>query len=351
MNAKLRSILLIALPLALAACAGVLGIKRKTDARAFEHRAHVLKGVSCLSCHEGILGARDEGALHLPDTKACLRCHEKPHKPEPCGQCHGSPHERSRATMARKHLKFEHRKHVAASKGTCVRCHVQAGDDRPDSMLPPMATCLGCHHHENQFTVRKCEGCHVDLPAEHTMPSTHIVHEGDFVREHGIRAASSRTLCATCHSERFCSSCHGATVPALPQRLAFDKTRLAGLHRAGFRSRHAEEARAQPALCTSCHSESSCQKCHATERVAAGMGARRSPHPPGWVGSGRGSGGHGAQARINPISCASCHGGAGEQLCVGCHRVGGPGGNPHGAGFSSAKDQMNDVPCRYCHAP
>jgi len=44
------------------------------------------------------------------------------------------------------------------------------------------------------------------------------------------------------------------------------------------------------------------------------------------------------------MSCAGCHGGAGEQLCVGCHKVGGPGGNPHGAGFASHKDKRRDVP-------
>jgi hypothetical protein len=59
---------------------------------------------------------------------------------------------------------------------------------------------------------------------------------------------------------------------------------------------------------------------------------------------------HGVQARLDPFSCASCHGGAGEQLCVDCHRVGGPGGNPHGRGFTSNKDKILDVPCRFCHA-
>jgi hypothetical protein len=58
---------------------------------------------------------------------------------------------------------------------------------------------------------------------------------------------------------------------------------------------------------------------------------------------------HGRAARMDPGACATCHGGAGEALCVGCHRVGGPGGNPHGAGFSSALDARRDQPCRQCH--
>jgi hypothetical protein len=59
---------------------------------------------------------------------------------------------------------------------------------------------------------------------------------------------------------------------------------------------------------------------------------------------------HGRAARRDPASCASCHGGAGEMLCVGCHRVGGIGGNPHPPGWSS-RQSLTDMPCRLCHTP
>jgi hypothetical protein len=29
--------------------------------------------------------------------------------------------------------------------------------------------------------------------------------------------------------------------------------------------------------------------------------------------------------------------------------VGGPGGNPHGRGFTSHRDKVRDLPCRLCH--
>jgi hypothetical protein len=119
------------------------------------------------------------------------------------------------------------------------------------------------------------------------------------------------------------------------------------MHRAGFVSRHALEARTDPGLCTTCHAESSCQSCHARSGVVAGSG-NRSPHPPGWVGLPGQSNAHGQAARIDPVGCASCHGGAGEQLCVDCHRVGGPGGNPHPPGFTSERS-MSELPCRLCH--
>jgi predicted CXXCH cytochrome family protein len=343
------SLLALVFALGLAACAGVLGIKPRNAERPFEHRAHTTRGINCLECHAGASRAEDTGPLHLPTTETCTSCHEKPHDPRPCAGCHGQAHTRHEAELAKKHLRFSHARHVPTLGGQCVPCHAAAGDAEAESLRPPMAQCFSCHAHRDQWAVRDCQGCHVDLPSELVRPSSHVIHEGDFVREHGVRAASSRDLCATCHSEPFCAKCHGVTVPTLPWRLAFDSPRLTGLHRAGFRTRHAEEARANPGLCTTCHAQDRfCQSCHEERRVGA-LGGARSPHPPGWV---RARGGeHGRAARMDPLACASCHGGAGEALCVGCHRVGGPGGNPHGRGFASALDPMRDAPCRMCHAP
>jgi predicted CXXCH cytochrome family protein len=362
------SIALIA-ALGAAACAGVLGLRPQSSSRPFEHRAHVLKGVACGACHEGI-GAEtattpgearsaapgaDGGptaasaTLHLPKTATCTSCHTKPHDVRACAGCHGEAHVREEAALARTHLRFAHEGHLARVRGDCVRCHQEIASANPGPLRPTMAVCFSCHEHQEQWSVRDCERCHVDLPAERTPPASHLVHEGDFVREHGVRAAAARDLCMSCHSERSCAACHGVgTTPALPARISFEDVRLSGLHRAGFRARHAEEAHADPGLCTTCHSESSCQSCHASLHVAAGA-AQGSPHPADWLTAGPGGGEHGLAARTDPASCAGCHGGAGEQLCVGCHRVGGPGGSPHGRGFTSTKDRMRDAPCKLCH--
>lgn len=345
---RARMSLLMILTLALAACAGVLGLKSTSRSHPFEHRAHVLKGINCVVCHAGIATTGDNDPLHFPSTKECRSCHTKPHDEHDCTSCHGESHVREGAELARQHLRFEHRKHMPRVKGDCVRCHSEVAVQQPMALRPTMATCFSCHEHQDQWQVRNCDGCHVDLTAENTLPSSHLVHDGDWIREHGVRAASSRDLCSSCHTERSCAACHGVNVPALPAKLAFDDVRLSGLHRAGFKSRHAEEARAQPGLCSSCHSENACIQCHAASHVAPG-GGTKSPHPPNWISPSRGGGDHGIQARIDPMACASCHGGAGEQLCVSCHRVGGAGGNPHGRGFSSTKDKLHDVPCRSCH--
>ncbi len=345
----IRRLVLLLLPLVLAACAGLLGIKPKDVQRPFEHHKHSVAGINCLECHAGITGAGDTGPLHLPSREKCVSCHTKPHDARACEGCHGQSHTRTEAELARTHLKFGHDKHLKTLAGQCVPCHSAAGKTEQPSLRPGMAQCFSCHAHKDQWSTRACDACHVDLPAELARPSSHVVHEGDFVREHGIRAASARDLCATCHGEPFCAQCHGVTVPTLPWRLGFDQPRMQGLHRAGFRLRHADEARANPGLCTTCHQQDRfCADCHADKHVGATPGSR-SPHPPGWV---RARGGeHGREARMDPGSCASCHGGSGEALCVGCHRVGGPGGNPHGRGFSSALDKGRDEPCRQCHVP
>jgi predicted CXXCH cytochrome family protein len=347
MRGKLTLLMLLAL--VLSACAGILGIRPTSAAHPFEHRAHVLKGVSCVECHAGISTANETDPLHFPTSAQCKGCHTKPHDDHDCNGCHGESFVRGGAELAKQHLKFEHKGHMLAVKGDCVKCHSAVAEARPEALRPKMATCFGCHKHKDQWTLRDCDGCHKDLQGERTPPASHLVHDGDWIREHGARAASSADLCASCHSQTSCSKCHGVNVAALPARLAFDDVRLAGLHRAGFRSRHKEEARANPGLCTTCHSESSCNECHTRERVSPGT-TTRSPHPADWLSPSRGGGQHGTQARIDPASCAGCHGGAGEQMCVSCHRVGGPGGSPHGHGFTSTKDKRQDVPCRLCHA-
>ncbi len=330
-----------------AACAEVLGFRPPTS-RPFEHREHVLKGISCTDCHEGIGMAGDSGPLHLPETSDCTtsECHQNPHDARTCGNCHGRAFAREGALFARKSLRFEHRTHVERLKGDCVRCHT---DIRGDAAIlrPRMANCTSCH--VKQMAARDCDYCHEDLQHEGTMPDDHLVHEGDFLKSHGLKAASERELCSSCHTESFCTNCHGASaMPLPPERLAFDDPTRLGVHRAGFFARHADESRGDPGLCTTCHATDECQSCHIREGVG-GKADLRNPHPAGWVGLPGQSNDHGRAAWRDPTGCASCHGGEGEKLCVSCHRVGAPGGSPHAPGFSSNKRANLDQPCRACH--
>ena len=331
--------------IALAACAGVLGL-RKSGPTAFPHRKHVTAGVGCTRCHVGL--DKDDGkSLHVPDDASCASegCHVKPHDPRPCLGCHASEGALATLADARDHMKFDHARHAPRANNNCMRCHtnVSSGDDH---LRPPMANCFRCHDHEADRDGRKCDACHKDLETSGEMPSSHLAHDGDWLREHGTRAASSSDLCQSCHSERFCASCHGKTVAALPAQQKFDNPFTASVHRAGFASRHALEAKADPGACQTCHQPDRCIACHTAKNVAGPE--RLSPHPAGWVGLTASENLHGREARRDPAACASCHGGAGEVLCVQCHKVGGVGGSPHPPGWSS-RVSLGEMPCRMCH--
>lgn len=352
MKSELRRPLPIALLLALlvSACAGVLGI-RPPGRRPFEHRQHSVKGISCVQCHGGVASAGDTGPLHLPGAKDCSTagCHEKPHDTNDCTQCHGLAGTRAAAAQAREALHFDHGEHMPRVKGDCVRCHVDV-QYGAEHLRPSMGTCLGCHEHATEMVVRKCDGCHVDLEKEGIKPDEMWVHGPDFMKEHGVRAATGGEVCGSCHAEKFCTGCHAAGVaPATPAKLAPHDPFTPSVHRAGFLARHADEARGQPGLCTTCHSQAVCTGCHERSTVAAGVLGAQSPHPSGWLGLPGQSNDHGRAAWRDPAQCASCHGGAGEKLCVGCHKVGGLGGNPHPPGYVAHGNPRTDVACRACH--
>jgi predicted CXXCH cytochrome family protein len=342
-----RAALCLLLPLAsVGACAGILGLRDRTPA-AFEHRAHVLEGIACVQCHRNAARTGARATLDLPADAVCTGCHTQPHDTRSCRLCHGRASDRHAALQAKRHLSFDHGRHVEAAQGRCVRCHEAVG--RGDGPLrPTMAVCLSCHEHAEQWAERRCDGCHRDMEGEHVRPQSHVVHGAGFLRAHGTAAASARDLCSSCHTESTCASCHGVTVPALPSTLHFDQPERPDMHAAGFYARHSLEAQADPTLCESCHSTSSCLDCHRRSGLLTAGPERASPHPPGWVSTPSGANTHGPEARRDPVACASCHGGAGEQLCVGCHRVGGPGGNPHPAGFAS-RQALHELPCRMCH--
>ncbi len=94
--------------------------------------------------------------------------------------------------MARKHLRFSHAYHFEGGAGDCVRCHVDVKHEDA-SLRPNMATCFSCHDHAGQWDVRDCDGCHVELASEGVPPQSHVVHDGDFLREHGVQANAQAT--------------------------------------------------------------------------------------------------------------------------------------------------------------
>jgi hypothetical protein len=263
------------------------------------------------------------------------------------------PFARGGAERARSVLRFDHKEHVDKTKADCVRCHADAGSGAA-ILRPKMAQCLSCHGHEEAFAGMDCNACHEDLRGEGMKPEDHFVHSANFASEHASVAAHADGMCETCHAEKFCASCHtGAMMPLTPSKLAFDQPSGGGLHRAGFLARHAQESANNAGLCTTCHAPESCASCHDKEKLKPSPSAEkdaavRNPHPPGWIGPPGSRNDHGPATWRDPASCASCHGGVGEQLCVKCHQVGAAGGNPHLPGQKPV-GQRAAMPCVLCH--
>ena len=301
MTRALVRLAVIVVCLALAACAGLLGLKPKTTGmHPFEHRAHILKGVSCLECHSGIASAGDVGPLHVPETATCTKCHEKPHDTHDCNGCHGAAHTRAarraraRASPLRASRARPRRQRRVRALSRRRRRVAPRVDAPADGRLPRMSPSREAVRRARLRGLSRRSAGRAHPPREPRRPRGRLRPRARRPRRERARPLRHVPLRA------LLQRLPRRDDPGLPARLAFDKPALGGLHRAGFRSRHKEEARGQPGLCTTCHSEDSCRACHARENVGATGMPGRSPHPRSWLTAGKGGGDHGMPARIDP---------------------------------------------------
>ncbi len=339
--------------------AGALGLAvvygaacRPSEKPRFTHNAHLSIAVcgepgqadclSCTSCHEGV---RQPNGKTMPDKALCENCHAS------------QPELVARATTrepdvrgVRANLVFSHTKHLALEqiRGQCVSCHPGVPEDGLAApMFPDMQRCLTCH--DDEFSRGVCTGCHQASNLGDLVPRTFLRHDASFMRRHGREANGNARVCNQCHAESFCLQCHD-TSQTLPfsVRHADDFDRELQ-HPADFVTRHAIEARLSPARCVRCHAVSTCEACHIERGVSGTRVGALNPHPPGFTGSDTSSPNfHGRQARRDLLTCAGCHDRGPATNCIRCHKVGGPGGNPHPGGWRSARSPSDSM-CRYCH--
>lgn len=192
-----------------------------------DHDAHAKEGVTCAVCHNRV-AHREDFTLKLKDPES------------------GVPNA--------KHAEF-------MSMTACFRCHEQT----PEGRAP--GACSACHtkdfelkpasHREKGFYP---EG-HADL-AQLEQSRTAEVREaasheatGEAAKEgeggEGVlELASVDTVneCSTCHSEKFCTDCHGVPMP----------------HPADFKQQHGKLGKRNPKSCSLCHGDPKrfCDECH-----------------------------------------------------------------------------------------
>lgn len=335
--------LVVALAALVAACAA-------GPAARFPHRLHLTELAcnapgkpACLTCNTCHAASQPTREYKLPGADAC-------------GSCHQRDAAKVEATLSlvppriSGEISMDHAQHLAMPeiRGQCVKCHagvVKAGE----STLPSMASCFSCHEHEQQWAGAKCGPCHQAADLRRTTPRSFLQHDAAFMRRHGDVPPFEQTLCQTCHTQKDCQACHDVSQNLTAEIRAPEKLEGAFVHRGDFLTRHAIEAKASPARCSSCHTPDSCDSCHLQRGVSAGLRAPRNVHPPGWVSNNPGfTSLHGQEARRDVVACASCHEQGPATNCIRCHKVGGYGGNPHPRGWQSAREPSAEM-CRYCH--
>jgi len=316
------------------------------------HAGHAKAEVDCLTCHEAIFDQTELGKGGvLPKESKCLQCHADWKKEGKCGTCHLTA---KPGTYVRKppYLIMNHSKHLEKDE-KCEVCHLELpAKGQLDKPVPPMKTCLSCHNHQDEFTRGQCYACHLDLTRFPLRPTTVFSHQGNFTRAHPPIARSTSAACDTCHQQTFCADCHAArTRPMKPEEIYPDRPDRNWIHWGDFLTRHSIEARGNEAACQKCHNAKFCNDCHRIERLTPDSSNPINPHPSGWLTPGSPSF-HGSAARKDIVSCAGCHDQGAASNCVSCHRVGGPGGNPHPPGFTGKHppSEINrNTMCLSCH--
>ena len=333
----------------LASCHGVRPAPTKEDRIIFSHDYHQKLDFDCDTCHKDVEKSQGLSTSLLPTEATCLGCHQEHKDSKNCGFCHTDPdHPRTFAARPRD-IDIPHARHMDRK---CASCHPTLPEpDAPPPARPTMAACTSCHQHEQDYAQARCEPCHKDLWRFPVQPVATFSHQGNFLREHGPQARTSAVTCGRCHDQTFCADCHAQTLPSRVEVRFPEEVLRRFIHRGDYVSGHVLDARADAASCARCHGTSFCASCHDLQRLTTAVKNPRDPHPPGWAYPGNAAF-HGEAARRDILSCASCHDQGAASICVGCHRVGGVGGNPHPTGFIKHHDQSEarqNGMCLVCH--
>ena len=313
---------------------------------AFDAGSHVM--ISCVACHEPVNGSPITLTIKkievMPDlVHTVAKTFEFPLNEgspialemtdEYCTQCH---HLGNRTINPSVGIIIDHDVHTAEGL-TCTTCHNRVAHPEEDITLTlegnekhenwmDMDACFRCHSQEaDAMAPGACSACHppeFDLvPATHKDPAWKPApgsrsRHGEAASEEASSVAEAEAwaegleevepeapldtvyagevnTCLTCHSEQYCSDCHGTVMP----------------HPADFVETHGEDGRANPDKCAQCHatseadaaSQAFCNNCHHS-------GAQ--PGIP-WIDQHddivRQTGADGCFDCHNPVYCAECH--------------------------------------------
>lgn len=260
----------------------------------FSHAAHADRSIGCAQCHGDVASTTVATRSELPRMAGCMRCHgergdSQGDAKSACSTCHLTRPDGVLQTSLNGQRLMPPRWLGGAehSADWLTRHKYVAGDDS--------ALCGSCH------TESECADCHDGRVRPRD------VHPGDFLSMHAQAARQDSPRCASCHqAQTFCADCHrrvGIAEDGPSARRAtgqrFHPSPAIWTDSPRGPEHHAWAAQKNLSACASCHTERDCTSCHATRGVSGGRGV--SPHPVGFVGSCSGP------LRQNPRPCLVCH--------------------------------------------
>ncbi len=321
------------------------------DRLIFSHKLHVTDmGVGCLTCHAGIPATTTVAGSYIPKMDVCFQCHGDAQNK--CTMCHTNPEKAVPFPIEKHDIVFNHEAHLPRVKNDCTYCHTRIPfETKPTpGNLPTMQVCLSCH--QKDYDTLNCSKCHTSLSSLPIQRLSRFTHNAGFKHNHGMLARTDLQSCEQCHQLSFCNNCHNTNAKILPAIRYPEAPQQPLIHRGDWLAVHSIDAQQDPMSCYRCHTASNCRECHIRNGVAADTSSSAaSPHPsgPDFLFNTASPQFHGRLARQNINTCAACHSGGADAICIQCHKVGGIGGNPHPADFRSSLNMHKDKVCVACH--
>jgi hypothetical protein len=135
------------------------------------------------------------------------------------------------------------------------------------SLISPQASFAPTHPEKLSEGRPVCSECHsTDVAKGALKPYASFDHTPAFVKDHKFQANQDANTCASCHSQSFCTDCHGGKVPMKPAIKLSDRPDRATPHRGDFLTLHKLEGRLDPSACYTCHGRANNDKCRACHR-------------------------------------------------------------------------------------
>lgn len=306
----------------------------------FSHEYHHKMESECSDCHKEALEDSGLAKTH-PKMALCGNCHDIEEK-NGCLVCHKVPKVKGKTKRELRKINFLHSAHGEKIK-ECAMCHtnMDAKPHKPGNH----ESCGKCHKQDIESLM--CAKCHRKLNWAGIVKVKGFKHESGYFETHGKSAGKSTRVCSQCHTQNFCTDCHGRRTGIKPSFKYPEKAGRGFMHHGDWLTLHRIEAKTGKLDCLKCHGQKDCSSCHMKSKISPASDKTFFGHPAGWLSKSSGNF-HGSKARENIVSCATCHEGGGPGDCVTCHKAS-TGRNPHPPGFSGGGLDKNSRMCSKCH--